>query len=49
MGQQVLVRCKQVVIRADILNESRNLQDRKDNNINTAKKKSICLDNPIIK
>jgi hypothetical protein len=38
MGQQVLVRCKQVVIRGDILNESRNLQDRKDNNINTQKK-----------
>jgi hypothetical protein len=29
MGQQVLVRCKQVVIRGDILNENRNLQDRR--------------------
>lgn len=32
MGQQVLVRCKQVVIRGDILNESRIV-----NNINTQK------------
>lgn len=38
MGQQVLVRCKQVVIRGDILNESRNQQDRQDYNINTRKR-----------
>jgi len=38
MGQQVLVRCKQVVIRDDILYENSNQQDRSDtNNINTRK------------
>jgi len=38
MGQQVLVRCKQVVIRGDILNDNRNQQDRQYNNINTQKR-----------
>jgi len=42
MGQQVLVRCKQVVIRGDILNDNRNQQDRQYNNINTQKKNQFA-------
>ena len=38
MGQQVLVRCKQVVISGDILNENRNQKNRQYNNINTRKR-----------
>ena len=38
MGQQVLVRCKQVVISGDILNENRNQKNRQYYNINTRKR-----------
>lgn len=44
MGQQVLVRCKQVVISGDILNESRivnNINTQK-HNINTQKKNQFA-------